>query len=121
MKTQKKNNSIQLTKNTKLILITASILILLSIVKLNNGIDNNLRTTKYGYYAAYNDDTLKQAIRLSNQKDELALDELIYYGDIFELQGGKEIHIIESNFGLVKIRYKGTNEQVWTIIEALNR
>lgn len=119
MKTQ--NNTIKLSKNAKLILITLGILIFFSIWNSNNGTDGNLRTTKFGFYAAYEEESLKQAIRLINHNDEIALNQLLYQGEIFELQGGKEIHIIDSNFGLVKIRFRGTNEQVWTIIEALNK
>lgn len=104
--------------------IIAGIIILLvaSYFNSKNSTQSNIRTTKYGYYAAYDEKSLEKAIRYVTQKDNEAITKLIYQGDIFELQGAKEVHLIDQTFsGIVKIRIRGTTEEIWTIREALNK
>lgn len=83
---------------------------------------NNIRTTKYGYYAAYNEETLKKAIRYAHQQDTEAFAQLMMYGEIFKIPEGVEVHLLDLTFnGTVKIRIRGTTEEIWTIREALNK
>ncbi len=73
------------------------------------------------YYGATSKETLKNFIRYSiNEEYELA-NRLIQSGKVFEVTSGKEVILVKSNFGTVKIRFKGESFEFWTVIEAISK
>ena len=127
-KTEKKHKQAPLLQSSKqtnykpFIIAGIIMLLIISYFNTNDGNTSNIRTTKYGYYASNDEKSLEHAIRYVTQKDNDAITKLIYQGGIFELQGGKEVHLIDQTFsGIVKIRIRGTTEDIWTISEALNK
>jgi len=96
-------------------------LLIISYFNTNDGHTSNIRTTKYGYYAAYDKETIQEAVRYAVQKDNEAFAILMMYGEIFKIPEGVEVHLLDQTFsGIVKIRIRGTTEEIWTIREALN-
>lgn len=120
-KPQKTFQSTSTTNYKPFIIAGIILLIIISYFNSKNSNTSNTRTTKYGYYAAYDEESLEKVVRYATQKDNEAITELLNQGNIFELQGGKEVHLTKHTFGKVKIRYRGTTQEVWTISEALNK
>lgn len=120
-KSQKTFQSTNPTSYKPFIIAGIILLLIISYFNSKDSKTSNTRTTKYGYYAAYNEETLKKAIRFYNQQDSEAFNLLIMYGEIFKIPEGEEIHLLDQTFsGIVKIRIRGTTEEIWTIREALN-
>lgn len=120
-KPQKNFQSTKKTNYKPFIIAGIIILLIASYFNSKNSNTSNTRITKYGYYATYDEESLEQVVRYATQKDNEAITELINQGSIFELPGGKEVYLTKHTFGKVKIRYRGTTQEVWTISEALNK
>lgn len=73
------------------------------------------------YYGATSKETLKNFIRYSINEEYGLANRLIQSGKVFEVPSGKEVVLIKSNFGTVKIRFKGESFEFWTVIEAISK
>lgn len=124
-KKQKQKQTFQSNNKTnyKPFIISGIIILLIaSYFNSKNNTQSNIRTTKYGYYAAYNKETIQEAVRYAVQKDNEAFALLMMNGEIFKIPEGVEVHLLDQTFsGIVKIRIRGTTEEIWTIREALNK
>ena len=78
------------------------------------------RTTKQGFKASYNKESLEKLVQYSSNKDYQSINNLLQSGEVFELPAGQEVYILKSEFpGKVKIRLKGDTNEIWTFIEAI--
>ena len=75
--------------------------------------------TKGDYFVAISKEVFKQAQSYKIAKDSGALNELLATGKIFYLKPGIEVYRLNSTFGLVKIRAKGTTIEMWTYREEI--
>lgn len=80
----------------------------------------NVFITEYGYYGAYTKEDFNRYVRYSNDGDMEAVKQLLYSAKITPIPGGREAHLIKSNFSTVKIRLKGQTTEIWTFTEAIN-
>lgn len=123
-KKQEQTSYFQSTNQTNykpFIIVGIIILLIASYFNSKNSPQSNIRTTKYGYYAAHDKETIQEAVRYAVQKDNEAFALLMMNGEIFKIPEGVEVHLLDQTFsGIVKIRIRGTTEEIWTIREALN-
>lgn len=124
-KKQKQKQTFQSNNKTNykpFIIVGIIILLIASYFNSKNNNQSNIRTTKYGYYAAYNKENIQEAVRYAVQKDNEAFALLMMNGEIFKIPEGVEVHLLDQTFsGIVKIRIRGTTEEIWTTREALNK
>lgn len=102
--------------------ILLSIFIIGKCINDNSNGDNsskNVFITEYGYYGAYTKEDFNRYVRYRNDGDMEAIKQLLYSARITPIPGGREVHLIKSNFSTVKIRLKGQTTEIWTFTEAI--
>ena len=75
--------------------------------------------TKGDFFVSISKEDFKKAQDYKIAKDLKALKELLTTGKIFYLKPGIEVYRLNSTFGLVKIRAKGTTIELWTYREEI--
>ena len=78
-----------------------------------------IKYTVGGHIAATSEEILDKAIELSIAKDYAAFKQLMDSGLIIELKSGLKVEVIKSKFSVVKLRVWGTNDEFWTVVEAV--
>lgn len=73
------------------------------------------------YYVARSKSDLQKAIKYETQKDPAVIAILFREGKLFHLRPGAEVYRLDVTFtGLVKIRPKGSTEELWTYREEID-
>lgn len=117
-RSHKKDNIIPYNFKHFLFGIFGLILIFYFILDENN---SDIYLSNKGYYGSTSKTNLNNFIRyISNEELSLAQQE-INNGNIFEIPERKEVILIKSDFGLVKIRFKNESFEFWTVIEAIKK
>ena len=77
--------------------------------------------TKSGYIAAVSKEMLDKAISYRAAGDRAAFNKLLVTGAIMEIEGGKNVEIVDFKLfsGMIKIRAVGDTDEVWTVREAV--
>jgi len=75
--------------------------------------------TQSNNFASYSEENLDLAIRYSTDNDTHSFLNLTMNGQIFELDSDQEVHVLKAKFGKVKIRFKGSSEEVWVLSKAI--
>ena len=77
--------------------------------------------TVEGYSACTTKKYLNDLITYSTQKDYDAIQKLIDAGVCLQMAGGIEVYLMETSWGLVEVRPKGTTNTVWTVQEGIKK
>jgi hypothetical protein len=77
--------------------------------------------TKPGYYASGTEDNLEQFLVYINNDDQVNINNMINSARVFKLAPYKDVYLIKSNLGLVKIKPKGKDYEMWTFLEAIDQ
>lgn len=75
--------------------------------------------TNSGFYATNSKEDLNIFLQYINDQDQIALDKMFNQARVFELAPNKEVFLVKSNWGVVKIRPKGMQYELWTVTEAI--
>lgn len=86
--------------------------------------ESDRRVTKAGPFAAVSEAKLDEVTRYAIDKDYDAIHQLVTSGEVFVLEGGDEVFLVNRGFrsgysGKVQFRRKGSMVTFWTIREAL--
>lgn len=91
-----------------------------SIAKSEDLVSNRrIKYTVGGYIAATTEEILDKATELSIAKDYAALKQLMDAGLIIQLKSGLKVEVVKFKFSVVKLRVWGTNDEFWTVVEAI--
>lgn len=84
-------------------------------------IDNEHTTyfTNEGYYGSAYKPTLNKFLRYISDEEDLLAKQQILNGSVFNVPKDREVILIESDFGLVKIRFKNESYEFWTLLETI--
>lgn len=81
---------------------------------------SNMFLTQSGYKASYSEESLEKLVKYSVHNDLNGINHLFLNNEIFDLPSGKEVYVLKTKFGRVKIRIKDENREVWTFTEAID-
>ncbi len=83
--------------------------------------ESSIRFTARDVYGAISIEILDKTIKLSNLKDYEALSNIVSTNKVIIIKKGTKVELIDMKMfqGIVKIRIFGTNEEYWTIWEAI--
>ena len=81
--------------------------------------ERRIKYTVGGYFAAPTEELLDKVTELSIAKDYGALQQLMDAGLIIQLKSGLKVEVVKFKFSVVKIRVWGTNDEFWTVVEAI--
>jgi hypothetical protein len=77
-------------------------------------------TTNSGHFASGSKEYFAQAVSMLADGDTQTVQNMIVLNKIFILQPGLSVYIVkQKRSGSVKIRFKGTDIEVWTLSEAI--
>lgn len=79
------------------------------------------KRTQRGYLASVSREAFDRSQRYLSSNDQAALSKLLASGLVFDLKSGLDVEIVEIHTlqGVVKIRPKGENLEIWTNVEAV--
>ncbi len=81
--------------------------------------NRRIKFTVGGYFAAPTEELLDKVTELSIAKDYEALQQLLDRGLIIQLKSGMKVEVVKMKFSVVKFRFWGTNNEFWTVVEAV--
>ena len=76
--------------------------------------------TEEGFVACSSRDALEDVLGVGDEMDQQVLKKKLENGQCFFLEAGTEVFVLQSEWGIVKIRPRATNQSYWTVREAVS-